>query len=218
MTGTLPVDPVPGPRWTRKRFNTMLADCYGTTAAGDLDLDAVAEYAGVTTATVHRWIGSDSASNSRHTAAPSTRIAQLQRGPQDIENRNRGAVERAQMILANLGDPTYILPVWRRSGWLNEHAVVIVEVNSKPWRQVVVTKANPRALAVIRQRSVIVTSLTLPTRFHAQILAHAVMLRQQAWRVHPTPEQLASSPRAAHKYGWQTHPRCRWDRWPIRSE
>jgi hypothetical protein len=35
-------------------------------------------------------------------------------------------------------------------------------------------------------------SVTLPTRFHAQVLAHAVMTRQQAWRVHPTPQQLAA--------------------------
>ena len=30
----------------------------------------------------------------------------------------------------------------------------------------------------------------MPTRFDAQVLAHTVMTRQQAWRVHPTPEQL----------------------------
>lgn len=191
MTDPLPVAPVPGPRWTRKRFNTMLADCYGTNAAGGIDVDAVAEYAGVTTATVHRWIGSDNAANSRRTAAPPARITQLQRGPDSVERLNEGAFERAQMVVANLGDPTYILPVWRQSGWLNEHAVVIVEVNDKPWRQVIVTKANPRALAEIRRRSVIVTSLTLPTRFHAQILAHAVMVRQREWRVHPSAEQLA---------------------------
>jgi len=35
----------------------------------------------------------------------------------------------------------------------------------------------------------VLESVTLPRRFHAQILAHAVMT-QQNWRVHPTPEQL----------------------------
>lgn len=190
MINPLP-EPVPGPRWTRKRFNTMLADCYGTNAAGDINVDAVAEYAGVTTTTVHRWIGSDNAPNSRHTAAPPARITQLQRGPDNVESLNTGAFERAQLILANLDDDTYILPTWRESGWLNEHAVIIVEVNNKPWRQVVVTKANTRALTEIRRRSVIVTGLALPTRFHAQVLAHAVMLRQQEWRVHPSAEQLA---------------------------
>ena len=53
----------------------MLADCYSTNAAGHIDVDAVAEYAGVTPATVHRWIGSNNAANSRHTAAPPARIA-----------------------------------------------------------------------------------------------------------------------------------------------
>lgn len=190
-TTPIVVEPVPGPRWTRKRFNTMLADCYGTTITGDINAEAVAEYAGVTPATVRRWIGGDSSAASRHTDAPSARIAQLQRGPDSVENINHGGYQRAQLALANLDDDTYILPAWRESGWLNEHAVVIVEVNNKPWRQVIITKANRRALTEIRRRSVIVTSLTLPTRFHAQVLAHAVMLRQQAWRVHPSSEQLS---------------------------
>jgi hypothetical protein len=168
----------------------MLADCYGANAADGIDVEAVAEYAGVTAATVHRWIGSDNVPNSRHSAAPPARIAQLQRGPDSVESLNEGAFERAQLILANLDDDTYILPTWRESGWLNEHAVIIVEVNNKPWRQVIVTKANPRALTEIRRRSVIVTGLALPTRFHAQILSHAVMIRQQAWRVHPSAAQL----------------------------
>lgn len=192
ITTPTAVEPVPGPRWTRKRFIGMLADCYGTTLTGDVDIDAVAGYAGVTPATVRRWIIGDRSTNGRNVAVPPARIAQLQRGPQDIEDRNEGAVEHAQLVLANLGDPTYILPVWRNRGWLNDHAVIITEVKEKPWRQVIITKANPRALTEIRRRSVIVTSLTLPTRFHAQILAYAVMVRQQAWRVHPSPEQLAS--------------------------
>ena len=32
----------------------------------------------------------------------------------------------------------------------------------------------------------------MPTRFHAQVLAHTVMVRQQAWRVHPTAQRLAA--------------------------
>lgn len=190
MTIVTLTEPVPGPRWTRKRFVDMLIDCYGTTRTGDIDIAAVAGYAGVTPATVRRWIGGDASTNSRPVAAPAARIAQLQRGPDDVENRNEGAYDRARQILANLDDDTFILPAWQERGWLNDHAVVIVEVQGKPWRQVVITKANPRALAEIRRRSVIVTSFTLPTRFHAQVLAHAVMIRQQAWRVHPNAEQL----------------------------
>ena len=42
----------------------------------------------------------------------------------------------------------------------------------------------------LRRRATVLDSITLPTRFHAQVLAHAVMTRQQAWRIHPTPQQL----------------------------
>ena len=34
--------------------------------------------------------------------------------------------------------------------------------------------------------------MAVPTRFHAQVLAHTVMVRQQAWRVHPTAQRLAA--------------------------
>ena len=30
----------------------------------------------------------------------------------------------------------------------------------------------------------------MPTQFHAQVLTHAVMVRQRAWRVHPAIERL----------------------------
>jgi hypothetical protein len=189
MTAPTLVEPVPGPRWTRKRFITMLADCYSTT--GDVDIAAVAEYADVTATTVRRWIRGSPSANGRPAAAPTARIVQLQRGPDVVERRNQQQYEHALEALAELDDETSILPAWRQQGWLDEHTVAIVDIKDKPWRQVVITKANPRALAELRRRSAIVTSLTLPTRFHAQVLAHAVMTRQQAWRVHPSPDQLA---------------------------
>lgn len=191
MTAPAQVKPAPGPRWTRKRFITMLTDCYGTTITGGVDIAAIAEYTDVTPATVRRWISGNSNTNARRSTAPTARIVQLQRGPDVVERRNQQQYERALAALAELNDETTILTAWHQQGWLEEHTVAIVEIKDKPWRQVVITKANPRALNELRRRSGIVTSLTLPTRFHAQVLTHAVMTRQQAWRVHPSPEQLA---------------------------
>ncbi|EUA37971.1 hypothetical protein I549_4320 [Mycobacterium avium subsp. avium 2285 (R)] len=34
--------------------------------------------------------------------------------------------------------------------------------------------------------------IEVPTRFHAQVLAHSVMHRQQAWRVHPAAHLLST--------------------------
>ena len=85
-----------------------------------------------------------------------------------------------------------ILPVWRQQGWLEQHTVAIIEIHGKPWLQVAITNANKRAMAELLRRGELTASATVPTRFHAQVLAHAVMTRQQAWRVHPTAQRLAA--------------------------
>jgi alkylated DNA nucleotide flippase Atl1 len=168
----------------------MLIDCYGSTPRGAVDAAAVAAYAGVTPRTVRRWISRPAQGSRRKPVIPKHRIAQLQRGPEVVERRNQQQQQYALNALGALSDERTILPAWRQQGWLNEHTVAIVEVHGKPWCQVVVTKANGRALDELRRRATLLNTVTLPTRFHAQILAHTVMTRQQAWRVHPTPEQL----------------------------
>ncbi|UQX11344.1 hypothetical protein [Candidatus Mycobacterium methanotrophicum] len=62
----------------------------------------------------------------------------------------------------------------------------------RPWRQVTVTKANPRALTELGRRGAIIDTIEMPTRFHAVALTHTVMVRQQAWRVYPAADQLAT--------------------------
>ena len=185
------MEPAPGPRWTRKRLVAMLIDCYGPTPRGAVDVDAVAQYAGVTPSTVRRWIAGGQRANRRKPTIPQRRIRQLQRGPQIVERRNQQQYQHALAALGALDDERSILPAWRQQGWLDQHTVAIVEIPGKPWHQVVVTKANRRALDELRRRATMLDSVTLPTRFHAQVLAHAVMTRQQAWRVHPTPQRLA---------------------------
>ena len=184
------VQPVPGPRWTRKRLVTMLIDCYGATARGAVDVDAVAQNAGVAHSTVRRWIRGGKQANRRKPSIPKRRIAQLQHGPQIVEQRNQQQYHYALHALGALHDEGSILPAWRQQGWLNQHTLAVVEIKGKPWQQVIITKANRRALDELRRRATVLNSVTLPTRFHAQILAHAVMTRQQNWRVHPTPQQL----------------------------
>ena len=184
------VKPASGPRWTRKRLVLMLIDCYGPSPGGAVDVDAVAEYAGVAASTVRRWIGGGPRANRGKPTIPQRRITQLQRGPQIVERRSEQQYRYALEALGALGDESAILPAWRKQGWLNEHTVALVEIHGKPWHQVVLTKANRRAMDALRRRATVLDSITLPTRFHAQVLAHAMMTRQQAWRIHPTPQQL----------------------------
>ena len=185
------IRPARGPRWTRKRLIGMLLDCYGPTPRGAVDVAAVAEYASVSASTVRRWLSSGHPhGSSRRLAIPKHRIVQLQRGPAEVERRNEQQYQHALNALTSIDDERSILPVWREQRWLDQHTVAIVEIHGKPWLQVAVTNAGVRALGELRRRGATVDNLTVPTRFHAQVLAHAVMIRQQAWRIHPTPQQL----------------------------
>lgn len=186
--------PARAPRWTRKRLVAMLLDAYGPTPRGAVNVAAIAAYTGVSPSTVRRWISTRpaSAGQRRKLNIPKHRITQLQRGPQIVERRNEQQYHAALSALETLDDEQSILPAWRKQGWLNPHTVAILEIHRRPWHQVAVTNATPRALTELRRRGTIIDNITQPTRFHAQVLAHAVITRQQAWRVHPTPERLAA--------------------------
>ncbi len=181
----------PGPRWTRGRLADMLLECYGPNDNGGVNLAAVAEYVGVTPPTVRRWIGGGKTARRRRTSCPPARLAQLQRGPELVERRNQQQHDHALAAIENLRDDRPIQPAWEKQGWLDQHVVTIVAIYGKPWYQVAVTKANQRALTELRRRATVIETVEVPTWFHGQVIAHAVMARQQAWRVHPAKEQLA---------------------------
>lgn len=185
------IRPIQGPRWTRKRLIAMLLDCYGPTPRGGVDIAAVAFYAGVSPSTVRRWL-SPPKQGTRRLLIPKHRLVQLQRGPSEVERRNEQQHQHALNALASIGDESAILPAWREQGWLDQHTVVIIAVHGRPWHQVAVTKATRRALGEVHRRGATVDHLVLPTRFHAQLLAHAVMMRQHRWRVHPAAHLLAT--------------------------
>ncbi|UQX13194.1 hypothetical protein [Candidatus Mycobacterium methanotrophicum] len=169
----------------------MLLACYGPTARGKVNA-AAAEYAGVTAGTVRRWIAGGKPARRRATSCPPARIARLQRGPDLAEHRNQQRHAHALAAIDSLAAGRPPQPGWRKQGWLDQHTVAIIAIHQKPWRQVVVTKANDRALAELARRGVIIDTIKTPTRFHAVALAHTVMARQQAWRVHPAADQLAT--------------------------
>lgn len=180
----------PGPRWTRGRLTGMLLECYGPNDHGGVDLAAVAEYAGVTPSTVRRWISGGMKDRRRRAACPPKRIVQLQRGPEIVERRNQQQCEHALAAIDSIHTGQPPQPAWEKQRWLEPHTVAVIAIYGKPWYQVAVTKANHRALADLRRRGTIIDTVEVPTWFHGQVLAHTVMTRQQAWRVHPAKEQL----------------------------
>jgi hypothetical protein len=183
------IRPTRGPRWSRKKLIDMLIDCYGPTPRNGVNVAAIAEYAGVSTSTVRRWIAAPPAPQGRP-AIPKTRLIQLQRGPAEVERRNQQRYEHALAALASIDDEDSILTAWKEQRWLDQHTVAILAIRGRPWRQVAITNGSKRAVAEMGRRGATVAALRLPTQFHAQILAHAVMIQQQAWRVHPALERL----------------------------
>jgi hypothetical protein len=168
----------------------MLLDCYGPTPRGAVDVAAVAHYAGVSPSTVRRWLSRPQPG--ARLAIPKRRLVQLQRGPEEVERRNEQQYRHALNALASIDDEHSVLPEWRKQGWLDQQTVAIIAVHGRPWRQVAVTKGSRRALGELHRRGATVDNLLVPTRFHAQVLVHAVMLRQQAWRIHPVAHRLSA--------------------------
>lgn len=187
---TIAAEPIPGPRWTRGRLADMLLDCYGPSPRGRVNAAAVAQHVGVTPATVRRWIAGGRSNRRRATPCPTTRITQLQRGPDLVERRNQQLYERALAAIDSINAGQAIQPEWQQQQWLNPHLVAIGAVHGKPWHQVAVTNGSDRAMTELRRRVTILVSTEVSTWFHAQILVHAVMTRHQAWRVHPAKTQL----------------------------
>ncbi len=191
MTPAARAAPVRGPRWTQKRFVDTLIDCYGPSARGPIDVTAVASHLGVTPTTVRRWLHHDGGPPSRVKARiPRHRIARLQRAAEAIERDNEGKYQYALVALDDI-EAGRVLTPWQEQGWLDQHTVAIVEIHGKPWHQVVVTKGNHRAMAALRLRARVLSTVAVPNRFRAVILAHQVMWRLQNWRVHPARSQLA---------------------------
>lgn len=184
------IRPVRAPRWSRKRLAAMLIDCYGPSTSNGVDFAAVAHYAGVTPSTVRRWVTARPPPG-RRTAIPKSRLIQLQCGPAEVELRNQQRYEHALAALDSIEDEESILTAWRERRWLDQHTVTIIAIRGRPWLQVAITNASKRALAELLRRGTMVAATRVPTQFHAQVLAHAVMIRQRGWRVHPSPERLS---------------------------
>lgn len=187
---TVEIEPAAGPRWTRKRLVDMLIACYGPSPRGAVDVAAVAAAAGVGESTVRRWITRGDHANNRRPAIPARRLAQLQLGPPELEYRNDQVYRYALAAIADIAAERNIEESWRRRGWLDDQTVSVIAVHAKPWHQVVISNGSARSQAELRRRGATIDSVVVPTRFHAQVLAHAVMLTQQAWRVHPAPTEL----------------------------
>jgi hypothetical protein len=181
-----------GPRWSRKRLIGML-DCHGPTAR------QCRRRRDRRTPASHRpRFAADlrATSQSRPVAIPKHRIVQPSAGrPRSSDATNSGTSTRSTRLHRSTMTPRSCRPGSNRVA--DQHTGPLWP-STQTVAAIAVTNASSRALAELRRRGATVAKLTLPTRFHAQVLAHAVMTRQQAWRVHPIPRRLA----AGHTQVW----------------
>lgn len=167
----------------------MLGTCYGRTHTGHVDVAAVAESVGVSTRTVQRWL----AGNNRCKAAiPHSRLVQLFRPPADTQRRSQQGADYAREAITKIALPKGrgIVPSWRTRGWLEPHVVAVLDLHGLPLRQVLISNGTSRSMADIRRRGEIVDVTTVPTRFHATVLVHELLLKIGPWQVLPTVETL----------------------------
>lgn len=182
------------PRWTRRRLLNILAACYGTTQAGDLDVAATAEEFGVTDATVRRWTGGKSGRIKPR--MPAKRLTQLQEPPADVIERERMVANNARTVVAGLHLP-HTVERLRQKQWLEPHLVAVLELpyaaGGIALRQVVMTRGTPNLVHKLHKRGAIVDFTVVPTRYHAIVLIDTVMRHVHAWRLLPSPALVRES-------------------------
>ena len=173
------------PRWTTARLETALTERYGQSRRGGVDTRAVAEAMEVSRRTVQRWLSGE---RRRRPVLPEVRLAQVkqQLAPDELHTRrrkqNRDYAAAAVRRLAR--DPDDSLESWKRQGWLSEHLVAIVAVHDSRVRRVVTGRLDAQEFDDrTRRDGRVLTSVVVPTRFHATLLAEAVLEVVEPWQV-----------------------------------
>lgn len=189
-----------GPRWTGRRLAWALELAYGRTARGGLNTRAAADGLGLSQRTIQRLL----AEPRRH-VPPAARRELVSHNVLPSEQtllKEDQAAEYAREAIARIALPhgAGILPTWRAQNWLEPHLVAILEVPGVPaygLRQIATGRLAGRPVADLRRRGQMVDFTTVPTRFHATLLVHAVLTTVLPWRIHPRGLTLSAGPTRA---------------------
>jgi hypothetical protein len=173
------------PRWTTRQIEVAFAACYGTTSSGSVDIDYVAAAFGVTRRTVQRWLHG---SPREKAAIPARRLQQLQFPLPEIRRVEQQALANARTVLSGLDLPRGrgVRKEWRERQWMDPHVVAILRPHgSTSLQQVAIARGASRPVAALRKRGPLDDFVTVPTRFHADVLVGEVLSRVGPWRLYP---------------------------------
>ena len=208
MSGPAGVRTVGGRRWTRDQLELALRVAFGSTARGGPDTAAAAAALGVSRRTVQRYLHRD---EQQRAALPDSRLEQIRHAmrPDPESLRQEQIAERyARTAIGRIADPAgpAVLPAWRERRWLEPHLVAVLELPRVGLRQIAISRADDTALPALRKRGKVLSHATVPSRFHATVLAGAVLEKVGPWRIQTPPGQVkqgrtqtwsANAPRAS---------------------
>lgn len=172
-------------RWTYQRLRAVVGIVFGRDPRGRPDTAAVAAALEVSRRTVQRWLHGKDRGTAR---LPAGRLEQLlaviRPHPQSLR-QEQTAARYAQDAIAKLERPDQagVLAVWRERRWLEPHLVAVLDLPALGLRQVAITRGSDRAIRELSNRGAVVAQVSVPTRFHATLLAHELLLQLDAWRV-----------------------------------
>lgn len=192
--------PKVGPRWTVKQLAGVLALSYGSGPRGGPDTAAAAVALGVSRRTVQRWLHG---SNRQLARIPGDRVRAITQPAAMVLRQEKQAAVFARDAIIRIALPKGrgVDAVWREQRWLEQHLVAVLEVPVAPGvrvRQATISRGHTRSMQALRRRGEIGDFTVVPTRFHATVLVHEVLLRVQPWRVLP----LAGTVTAGRTQTW----------------
>lgn len=169
------------PTWTTARLRRVLELRFPRARVGGVDTRAVAGEVGVSQRTVQRWVHGD---GRRKAPIPPARLHQLRQvlAPNALHlERQRQQATYAAEALQQIHEGVE-LESWDRQGWLEQHRVAIVTAGDGRARRVVTGRVDATEFDS-RRGGQVLAQVRVPTRFHATLLAHAVLSEVEPWRV-----------------------------------
>ncbi|MCO7221536.1 hypothetical protein [Klenkia sp. PcliD-1-E] len=191
----------PLPTWTGEQLAVVLSVLFGVNKRGGPDTAAAATALEVSRRSVQRWLRSGTGGAVRMSKRHLEQVRDLA-VPDDVVRRDEErAAAYARDALERIALPKGrgVLPAWRDQQWLDQHLVTVIDLHLG-LRQISLTRVTSRT----QQRGERTRAGTLldfcvvATRFHAQLLVHAVLTEVQPWRV----RGRARAPRQGASHTW----------------
>ena len=179
-----------GPLWTRARLMRVLTLRYGLNRLGHVDTVAAAQGMGVSPRTMQRWLAGRSGRQVAH--LPPRRREQLVElltpSAERVRDEHREG-DYARRAIEQVQRLDGVLPAWKERGWLEPHQVLLLAIRPQGIRQIAVNRLSASRSETLRRRGAVLSTLVVPTRFHATAVVRQVLHDVQPWRFQASPSQ-----------------------------